>query len=305
MEKLNLNFSGSENIIKSICWILSILSWLLLIVTGWISLKWLKEDSIIWTIIAMKTKSNGFQIGQYYPIQMQISLIYIVFILTMIITLAGFIIYMIKSTYKKEESVFGGMIGPFSKFHFFPLFCISALFIIGECYEPENLIKQHFMKDLAISSLVFTIIGLCSLIFIYIMTDLNTNWYTLLTLKKGTYSCFITLMWYNFCYLIFQIRSLDTAKDLINWEKGCGIAFSIIFGLGTLIFSFIFKDLVISGMTTLIYIGMTAYFFSLTKFEREIYNKNADGIIDIIMMVLSVALFVLMIIKFREDCLKS
>lgn len=122
MEKLNLNFSGSENIIKSICWILSILSWLLLIVTGWISLKWLKEDSIIWTIIAMKTKSNGFQIGQYYPIQMQISLIYIVFILTMIITLAGFIIYMIKSTYKKEESVFGGMIGPFSKFHFFPLF---------------------------------------------------------------------------------------------------------------------------------------------------------------------------------------
>ena len=112
-------------------------------------------------------------------------------------------------------------------------------------------------------------------------------------------------MWYNFCYLIFQIRSLDTTKDLINWEKGCGIAFSIIFGLGTLIFSFIFKDLVISGMTTLIYIGMTAYFFSLTKFEREIYNKNADGIIDIIMMVLSVALFVLMIIKFREDCLKS
>lgn len=305
MEKLNLNFSGSENIIKSICWILSILSWLLLIITGWISLKWLKEDSIIWTIRALKIENGLFSFGQYYPIQMQISLIYIVFILTMIITLAGFIIYMIKSTYKKEESVFGGMIGPFSKFHFFPLFCISALFIIGECYEPENLIKQHFMKDLAISSLVFTIIGLCSLIFIYIMTDLNTNWYTLLTLKKGTYSCFITLMWYNFCYLIFQIRSLDTTKDLINWEKGCGIAFSIIFGLGTLIFSFIFKDLVISGMTTLIYIGMTAYFFSLTKFEREIYNKNADGIIDIIMMVLSVALFVLMIIKFREDCLKS
>lgn len=306
MEKLNLNFNGSENIIKSICWILSILSWLLLIITSWISLKWLKEDSIIWTIIALRTEMNGISIGQYYPIQMQISLIYIVFILTMIITLAGFIIYMIKSTYKKDDSVFTGMIGPFSKFHFFPLLCVSALFIIGECYEPVKLLtKNHFMKDLAISSLVFTIIGLCSLIFIYIMTDLNTDWYILLTLKKGTYSCLITLMWYNFCYLIYQIRTLDTPNDLINWAKGCGIAFSIIFGLGTLIFSFIFKDLVMSGMTTLIYIGMTVYYFSLSKLQRDFYNKNADGIIDIIMMVLSVALFVLMIIKFREDCLKS
>ena len=50
MEKLNLNFSGGENILKSICWILSVLSWLLFIVTGWISLRWLEDFYIIWNV---------------------------------------------------------------------------------------------------------------------------------------------------------------------------------------------------------------------------------------------------------------
>ena len=43
--------------------------------------------------------ANGKLNGNYEPLQMQVSLIYIVFILTMIITLAGFIIYMVKSIF--------------------------------------------------------------------------------------------------------------------------------------------------------------------------------------------------------------
>ena len=308
MERINLNFSGKENIIKSICWILSVLSWLLLIVTGWISVKWLHDPTaIIWTIHRMNNpKVLGIHTGQYFPIQMQVSFIYIVFIFTMIVALAGFIIYFVKSTFKKDDSVYGGMMGPFSRYHFFPLFCVSALFIIGECSDrptPKN--NVHHYKDMLISSAVFTILGLCSLVFIYIMTDLNTDWYILLTLKKGTYSCLITLLWYYFCYLIYQLRTIDTYKDNLNWIKGCGIAFSIIFGLGALAFSFVFKDLVISGVTAFIYAGLTTYFFTLEEAHRKLFNKLADGIIDIVMMVLSVALFVLLIIKFREECLKS
>ena len=54
MEKLNLNFSGGSKIVKSICWIMSYLSWIMLVITGWISLKWLDDDMywIIWTIKA-------------------------------------------------------------------------------------------------------------------------------------------------------------------------------------------------------------------------------------------------------------
>ena len=303
MEKLNLNFKGTDNIIKSICWILSVLSWLLFIVTGWISLRWLKECDIVWTIYRMPS-GNG---AEYAPLQMQTSLIYIVFICMMTVALAGFIIYIIFSTVKKDESVEQGMLGSFSKFHFFPLLCASALFIIGICIPKNN---AHHGKDMIISSLIFSILGLGSLVFIYIMTDLNTDkLYVLLTLKKGTYSCLMALMWYNFCYNIYYAREITKpdSKDLGDWEKGCGISFSIIFGIGTLVMSYLFKDLVIAGMTTLIYVGLTAFYFKLNKEIRKQKeaNKNGDGIVDIIMLVGSVALLAYLLLAKKEECLKS
>ena len=331
MEKFNLNFSGGDNVIKSICWIMSVLSWLLLIATGWASLNWLsynKTDDqrrgIIWTIIKYEfTKANDGKLnGAYMPIQMQAALIYIVFILTLIIIVAGFCFYM-----KKDDAVYNGMMGQWSKFHFFPLLCVSALFIIGETYD--DLFKKTFgvyhkkldyddrWKSMVIAAFIFTIIGLASLIFIYIMTDLNTDWYILLTLKKGTYSCLIVLLWYYFCYLIYQLRQVhyndtdDPKKQadlkLPDWSKGCGIAFSIIFGIGSLVFAFIFKDLVVAGMNCLIYVGLTTFYFKLRKEIREnkYANKNGDGSVDIIMMVFSIALIAFLILTKREECLKS
>ena len=220
------------------------------------------------------------------------------------------------------------MMGQFSKFHFFPLLCASALFIIGECVD--NLDKDdwgtgkkvidHF-KDMHISGLVFSIIGLASFIFIYIMTDLNTNdWWVLLLLKKGVFSCLIILMWYNFCYEIYYVHFYDKRDDNVDdyqgisvsdkmhdWKKGCGIAFSIILGIGSLAFSFVFKDLVACVMNLLIYIGLTVAYFRLPSEARKdkYANKNGDGIVDIIMLVLSVAVIVLLLIKYRENCLKS
>lgn len=309
MEKLNLNFSGGDNVIKSICWILSVLSWLLLLVTGWISLRWLDEFYTIWTIHRY-VKSVGIppDYVPYEPLQMQSALIYIVFILTMIIVLAGFILYMIKSTCKKEDAVFNGMMGQWSKFHFFPLLCISAMFIVGENVDnPVPSDNENHWRDMNISCFLFDVLGLCSLIFIYIMTDLNSEWYVLLTLKKGTYSCFITLLWYYFCYDIYYLRLLDTYEKQNDWHKGCGLAFSIIFGIGSLAFAYIFKDLVVSGMNLLIYVGLTVYYFQVHKDVRnsDFANKYGDGIVDIIMMVLSIAEIVVLLITKKEECLKS
>ena len=338
MEKFNLNFSGGDNVIKSICWIMSVLSWLLLIATGWASLNWLSYNftddrklGIIWTIFKHEfTKANDGKLDGYYePFQMQAALIYIVFILTLIIIVAGFCFYMVKSTCKKDDAVYNGMMGQWSKFHFFPLLCVSALFIIGETYDDLYQKVGRFdrrkddyydrWKSMVIAAFVFTIIGLASLIFIYIMTDLNTDWYILLTLKKGTYSCFITLLWYYFCYLIYQLRDVhekDYIKDhplsnkdfkMKDWAKGCGIAFSIIFGIGSLVFAFIFKDLVVAGMNCLIYVGLTTFYFKLRKEIRKDKpaNKNGDGAVDIIMMVFSIALIAFLILTKREECLKS
>ena len=338
MEKLNLNFSGGDNVVKSICWIMSYLSWLLLVASGWASLKWLVQTPpqydddyngdpkwgwTIWGFYALRSfKKRGIDVDpleySYYPLQMQVSLYYICFILTLIVVTGGCFVFFYKTICKKDDQVINGMMGQFSKFHFFPLLCASALFIIGECVDnlkeedwaDKDKKNDHF-KNLYISGLVFSIVGLASFIFIYIMTDLNTDWWVLLLLKKGAFSCLIILMWYSFCYDIYYVHTYDKPdedddKDL-DWRKGCGLAFSIIFGIGSLAFSFVFKDLAACVMNLLIYIGLTVAYFRLPSEERKLKeaNKNGDGIVDIIMLVLSVAVIVLLLIKYRENCMKS
>ena len=333
MEKLNLNFSGGDNVVKSICWIMSYLSWLLLVASGWASIKWLDElpseyddgynrleddyhyGWTVWGFRAERTHDGVDPLkGIYFPLQMQVSLYYICFILTLIVITGGCFVFFYKTICKKDDQVINGMMGQFSKFHFFPLLCASALFIIGECVD-QDLENEDHLKNMRISGLIFSIIGLASFIFIYIMTDLNTDWWVLLLLKKGAFSCLIILMWYHFCYIIYYVHeddkgenlSADEKDKLWDWRKGCGLAFSIIFGVGSLAFSFVFKDLVACVMNLLIYIGLTVAYFRLpseARKEKE-FNKNGDGIVDIIMLVLSVAVIVLLLIKYRENCLKS
>ena len=333
MEKLNLNFSGGDNVVKSICWIMSYLSWLLLVASGWASLNWLEQTPngidgetevqwgwTIWGFFAWRTHTKHNQDYdpleyKYFPLQMQVSLYYICFILALIIITGGCFVFFYKTICKKDDQVVNGMMGQFSKFHFFPLLCASALFIIGECVDNDLLDDKDHFKKMRIAGLIFSIIGLASFIFIYIMTDLNTDWWVLLLLKKGAFSCLIILMWYHFCYIIYYVHEEDKGDNLSNdeveklwdWRKGCGLAFSIIFGVGSLAFSFVFKDLVACVMNLLIYIGLTVAYFRLPSEARKLKeaNKNGDGIVDIIMLVLSVAVIVLLLIKYRENCMKS
>ena len=266
---------------------------------------------IIWIFQATRTEGGLDPLKGYLPFQMQVSLYYICFILTLIVITCGCVIFFVKTIFKKDDEVINGMMGQFSKFHFFPLLCASALFIIGECVDNDLDDADH-EKKMYISGLVFSLIGLASFIFIYIMTDLNTkDWWVLLLLKKGVFSCLIVLMWHCFCYSIYYVHYLDNLDESydkkLDWRKGCGLAFSIIFGVGSLAFSFVFKDIVACGMNLLIYIGLTVAYFRIPKEDRKLKenNKNGDGIVDIIMLVLSVAMAVLLMIKYREECLKS
>lgn len=47
--------------------------------------------------------------------------------------------------------------------------------------------------------------------------------------------------------------------------------------------------MILAFQNFLIYLGATIYYFGMHKLIREHYNENADGIIDIIMIVLSLA----------------
>ena len=273
--------SGGKNIIKSIFLILSILSWLLVAVNNLASLKWMyncknKEIScLVWNI------QTGGTDSAYIPLQMNEIMIYIVFNFSYTIIFIGCVVYIIKTLIKKDHEIIEGMLGTISQFHFFPLLCAFSMTLLGEIIDKDN------TKDITFAGLVISIVGLGTLIFIYINTNFKNNiWWTKFCLKEGAFSCLIILFWYNFCYDIFMARIADKPnKDNKKWQKGCSLAFSIIFGIGSIAFSYVFKDIMISFLNILIYIGLTIHYFEdLVDTSGKDYNKNADGAIDMIIL---------------------
>ena len=326
MEKLNINCQGVDGIFMTICWILSIVSWLLFLITGWIAI--CGKDYNVWTItkdVKATVPVFNIDIFPYIPIQIKESFIYIIFILTLGIATAGFIIYLIDSIFIKTTKVFNGMMGTISRFHFISFICGSALFIIG-----EELNDSDNQKDLIVASLIFSIIGFFSLILSQFKTTMET-WLASILIKKGTFSCLIALYTYNICYLILQLGVLDkidniTAESLIRYFydgkselkdfiNNCGIALPLVIGVVNIALSFVLKDIIISAMNLIIFIGMTIYYYNITKIESKLIpdaikkkieykENNADGVIDIIMIVLSSITIVLLFIRYKISVFK-
>lgn len=290
MEKYNINFKGGDNIMKTICWILSLISWILLLVTGVIGLVDLFNKNLIWVIPKWETVGDItiINIIVYYffyrPMQILDSCLVTIFILTIIFTFIGFFIYIYLCTCGQNSSVMEGMLGSISRFHFIPLVCASALFLIG--ITDHNLDEE---KSIITTSLIFSIIGLFSLVLIAFKSNLESGpWYANFIIKKGVYGSYIALFTYNTCYSILLLGIMNE-KDPISFKKGCGIGLSLAVGIVNLIISFLLKDMILAFQNFLIYLGATIYYFGMHKLIREHYNENADGIIDIIMIVLSLA----------------
>ena len=296
MEKFN--FKGGENILKSICWILSYLSWLLVAVNNLASLKYMYMDdpSQIWGIHIQDD-------SVYIPIQMDRIVIYIVYNIWIFISIIGCAAFIMKTLFKKENSVIDGMMGKFSQFHFFPLLCAFIMIILGEIIDYDK-----DAKHIANTGLAFSLFGTASMVFIYFMTEFKTqDWWAEYTLKKGTFSCLVILFWYNFCYDIYCVRSVTgSAPPSPNFTKNCGIAFSLLFGICSLAFSVVFRDIIISFMNFLINIGMAKYYFELhVDRSSKDYNKNGDGAIDILISVLSLIWFLYLVIDIYIEGIRS
>ena len=321
MEKFN--FPGGKNVVKSICWILSYFSWLLAAATNLAALKWMYDPQksnpicFIWNIAILPNyiKNSGnnedgsrrrlnspvkrnirkLENGSeyFYPFQMSELMIYIVFNFAFAMIIAGCAVYIIKTFIKRDIKAIDGLFGNLSQFHFFPFLCNFAMSLLGILTDNDG--KKW--DDIASAGLAISLVGLASMIFIYITTksdsfDLTGKFF----IKNGAFSCLIVLFWYNFCYDIFQVRLLTEDEFEQKWAKGCSLAFSIIFGVGSLSFSFLFKDAMVSFMNILIYIGMAKYYFELgIDTSSKDYNKNGDGAVDIIMLVCSMILFLFLI----------
>ena len=188
------NNIGGKNSIKSIFLIVSCVSWLLVAVNNLASLKWMYNGNkdglfrLVWNISTLNS---------YYPLQMNGIMVYIVFNFSYAIIFIGCVVFIIKTLIKKDQQIIEGMMGTISQFHFFPLLCAFAMTLLGEIIDQDN------RKNIIFTGLVISIVGLATLIFIYINTNFKNNvWWTKFCLKEGTFSCLINLFWYNFCYVI-------------------------------------------------------------------------------------------------------
>ena len=300
----NSNYQKMDDDDPRTTWyIISIISWIFLIISLWTCYH---NSFFFWYSFEKAIYSHlGFN---YYPLEMQR---YWLNIYVFLLSVVGFEIYLIFTICKKKQNLYDGMVDTWSKFHFIPLLFISALSIIasnssiiaGFSTDEEKFKK---LKTLLIFDLIFTILGLISLIVIYIFTELNSEWYIVMAIKKGVYSTFIILLWYNFFHIIVSLTSIQyilnskDIEDLTKTFKNMGISFTIIIGVGSIVFSIIFKDLMASFTNFLIYMGMVISFFNKNKETKDVrkdyFNGNADGILDIIIMALSFACIIFLLI---------
>jgi len=318
MEKFNLNFNGGGNILKSICWLLSLAAWLLFLITGWISI--FGENYKVWTITKdVKVNLLFIEYYPYIPTQMDKTFIFIVFLELLIISTVAFCLYLIYSIFIKNNSVFNGMMGNISRFHFIPITCAGGLFIIGESFKDADSEK---IKQLMITALIFSIIGFITLILVHTQTKIEP-WYASLIIKKGAFACLIALFTYTICYTILLIGIIDKVvnfnflnfveyiifgssdkQTLIDFINNCGTALPITIGVVNIALSIGLKDPIISFMNLLIYVGSTIYYYNIDKKTREFFENNGDGIIDIVMIVLSALAIAFLIFKYKAEAFK-
>lgn len=275
--------STSTSISNPIVFI-SLISWILVLITGWLSFFVPNIDGGLFfmNLIITTKEENPF------PLFMYKVLFYIFAIILLLSLTVSFIIYVYNLFKTKDENVLNGMLGIKSKFHFIPLLCIAVLFIIGESTDKN----KNFNNTQLFFFLIFTILALLSMIFIYIYTKIDSPEYVNYIIKNGAYSCLISFLIYNL-FVVIWYYILKNKDDGFKFNKNCTTAFSILICLTNLCASFLLKEITISVSNLIIYIGMATCFYKINKEIRDyIYHKSV-GIIDIFGIILSILMICL------------
>ena len=304
MEKINYN-ANQQNLPNKLFLILSIVSWLLISINNLASLKWsYREPNVVWNIHVFGFEfptpgNNGNNQALSTPLEIRKDTIFKIFNFFFIITLIGCATFIYQTLVKKDQAIIDGMFGKYSKFHFIPLLLGFIMSLLGELSDIDN------FDDIAYTGLAISIVGLACMIYIYINTNINSNdWWVNYVLNKGTFSCLIILFWYNFCYDIYFVRFYDKPEDTdIKWSKGLNLAFSIIFGIGSIAFSYVFKDIIICLINTYIYKDLAESnlndipLANKGEFKLKDVNYFADGAIDMIILICSFLLLIYLIVE--------
>ena len=281
---------------------LSVLSWILLILA---SLESYIRGSMIF---------SSYQLNQIFiPLSVNLGLLESFYLLLLLFAFYN-IAYL--GLYKGDNTIVDPLFEDISKYHCFPLFLITLMTL--NMHSIKDAIELKDMEGQIITNLVFTILALACLGFIYFKTVFIHDWFIVFTVKKGIFSFFIVFLWFSFFYHMVLIGAIkkqenmeteEKIKALFGFLKGSGIAGALLIPFGSLSFAFIFKDLIAAVTNLLIYIGMVSSSFGINGKNKDLFKEywdgNADGIIEIIMMVINVVLIGLLITKCKNSLLDN
>ena len=251
---------------NTLWYVFSLLSWFLLVCCQIES--YLSDSNSFY-------KNSGLTPYGYIPILK-------IFIL--LFSISGLIIYLIFTTCKKDQNLYNGMLGGNAKFHFVFFLFASALFIIDQLMkfgyfddyrydEYDDYYESDFYKKLTkklmIADFIFSIFGIITLLFSYTQIKLACEWYIVLPIKKGTFSCFIPYLIFKICLDLINFiieRDYDISTNLY---KAIVILYFILIGLISLGLSFIFKDIIMAFTNGLIYIAYIINYSSSVENTEE------------------------------------
>lgn len=288
-EVIDINTLKQKNIWK----ILSLISWILLISSQLNSIEFNLPISMVDNYILQYYEKKKYQLifmaSNFFPQRTFLT-----------INLIGFVIYLIFTVYKKDENFNSGLFKNFARFHFLPLFLVSSIYIIGEAFT-----YQIFDKELEGNYLItfiincfFSLVGLVLLIIIYIKTKLDCQWYITFFIKKGVYSSLIMLLWGNLLSNVILI--FPKSETYIN------IIFPILRGLFAIIFSFIFKDIMVLfisllySLKTIIHIYNYSYNLVDSDKQEIDWFKAEIAYISFITIGLTLASMIAIIVIFKH-----
>ena len=271
--------------------IASVISWLALVIFGWMAFGVPDIDYytikiwIFWNYVIIDDEDIIVE----EPLFIYYVLFYMACIITLLFVTAAFFVLCMGYFVKRDANIIIGMLGNLSKFHFVPILCVCGLFIIGYTYDDDD-IWDGFNGGHYLFSIIFGVVALASLIFIYLRTNIESPIYATWAIKHGAYGCLIAFLIHHIGYVFSMYGVHDKRNDyndLKDWRKGCYIAFSIIIGLCNIGLSLFLKEIMIPFINLLIYIGMTVQFFKIDKDTRKDRFSEAPGAINIIMMIMS------------------
>ena len=281
-EPIYINFRNHKNLWQ----ILSFISWVLLISAQLNTIQLNIPFNYIDLICIAKTTYYG-DYFRFYNLFPQI--------LFLTLTLIGFINYLISTVYLRDEKVYIGLFDNFAKFHFIPFLAIAGIYMTNEIFAGLIYYYECLYINTALS-----LAGLVLLIIVYAKIKLASKWFLVLFIKKGTFSGLIMLLWGNITLNIYIFLAIYRAKD----EVYPSIIFPIITGIGAIVFSFIFKDVMVLMINLIYNIKIIQNRYNIYYAHQNFHWINY-GFIPLIMLILTLISLLIIVIKFKQRIYES